>query len=212
MPPHLAIAVDLGTSGIRAQALDLRSETIVATAITTHHPLPGANVMDHLHFALEMGVETAQRLLVAAVNQVITALQVSTGQVARLAVCGNPSQLSLFQGIEIRDLAYAGPRKLAALGVVPPAREGDVVLAHYMLAHSIAPNCGPNIRYQVYFRVNARRPEQVHHPEPMLDLWLVRSLRRVVFLIFFSCRYFLCLRFSKVVCGFQSSCAIRSQC
>jgi methylamine methyltransferase corrinoid activation protein len=29
-------------------------------------------------------------------------------KVERLAVCGNPIQLSLFQNIEIRDLAYAG--------------------------------------------------------------------------------------------------------
>ena len=55
---HLAIAMDLGTSGLRAQALDLSSGEIVSTAITTRHPLPGANVMDHLHFTLELGVRT----------------------------------------------------------------------------------------------------------------------------------------------------------
>ena len=32
-----------------------------------------------------------------------------------LAVCGNPFQLSLFQKIEIRDLAYAGKRMLETL-------------------------------------------------------------------------------------------------
>ena len=46
-----------------------------------------------------------------------------------LAVCGNPIQLSLFQGIEIRDLAYAGKRKLESLGVVPPKRNAQMVKA-----------------------------------------------------------------------------------
>ena len=34
-------------------------------------------------------------------------------------------------------------------GVQVKMQPGDVVLAHYMLAHSIAPNCSPHIRYQV---------------------------------------------------------------
>jgi methylamine methyltransferase corrinoid protein reductive activase len=50
--------------------------------------------------------------------------------VVRLAVCGNPIQLSLFEEIEIRDLAYAGKRKLEALGVVPPKRDAQIVKAH----------------------------------------------------------------------------------
>ena len=62
----LAIAIDLGTSGFRAQALDLRSGAVVSTAISTRHPLPGANVIDHLHFALEFVVERARELVVEA--------------------------------------------------------------------------------------------------------------------------------------------------
>jgi len=124
--PRLAIAMDLGTSGFRAQALDLGSGEMLSTAITTRHPLPGANVIDHLHFALELGVETARDLMIQAINQVIAQLRVSAGDVVRLAVCGNPTQLSLFQGMEIRDLAFAGSRKLLALGVVPPKRAAAI--------------------------------------------------------------------------------------
>lgn len=119
---RLAIAIDLGTSGFRAQALDLASGEVLSTAITTRHPLPGANVIDHLHFALELGVETARDLVTEAVNQALAKLRVPLENVTRLAVCGNPTQLSLFQGMEIRDLAYAGSRKLRALGVTPPRR------------------------------------------------------------------------------------------
>lgn len=121
----LAIAIDLGTSGFRAQAIDLRDARTVSTAISTRHPLPGANVIDHLHFAVEFGVDRARDIVVEGVNQLIAQLRLPAGgieQIERLAVCGNPTQLSLFQAMEIRDLAYAGSRKLAALGVCVPDR------------------------------------------------------------------------------------------
>jgi methylamine methyltransferase corrinoid protein reductive activase len=126
----LGIALDLGTSGFRAHAIDLEQNgQILSTAVTTRHPLPGANVIDHLHFALEVGVPKTHEIIIHAVNRVINHLRVDTVGVSRLAVCGNPIQLSLFQGIEIRDLAYAGKRKLQALGVVPPKRNAQIVKA-----------------------------------------------------------------------------------
>lgn len=127
---QLGIALDLGTSGFRGQAIDLSQNGIIlSTAITTRHPLPGANVIDHLHFALEIGMEWAHSLVIHAVNQVIDALKIDRKKVIRMAVCGNPIQLSLFQEIEVRDLAFAGKRKLASLGVVPPARDAQIVTA-----------------------------------------------------------------------------------
>jgi methylamine methyltransferase corrinoid protein reductive activase len=124
----LGIALDLGTSGFRAQAINLEQRgQIFSTAVTTRHPLPGANVIDHLHIALEVGVPKTHELIVHAINRVIHHLRIDTADVTRLAVCGNPIQLSLFQGIEIRDLAYAGKRKLQALGVIPPKRNAQMV-------------------------------------------------------------------------------------
>ena len=124
----LGIALDLGTSGFRAQAINLEQNgQIFSTAVTTRHPLPGANVIDHLHFALEIGVLKTHEVMVHAINRVIRHLRIDTADVTRLAVCGNPIQLSLFQGIEIRDLAYAGKRKLEALGVIPPKRNAQMV-------------------------------------------------------------------------------------
>ena len=126
---NLAIAMDLGTSGFRAQALDLNTRKIISTAITTRHPLPGANVIDHLHFALEMGVVVAGSIMIEAINKVLGRLEVPLDRIVRMAVCGNPIQLSLFQRIEIRDLAFAGKRKLESLGVVPPKRDANVLRA-----------------------------------------------------------------------------------
>lgn len=127
---NLGVALDLGTSGFRGQAIDLEQNgKILSTAITTRHPLPGANVIDHLHFALEVGLENAHEVVINAVNQVISNLRINLSDIQRLAVCGNPIQLSLFQEIEIRDLAYAGKRKLEALGVVAPKRDAQIVAA-----------------------------------------------------------------------------------
>lgn len=127
---RLGIALDLGTSGFRGQAIDLDDRgIIISTAVTTRHPLPGANVIDHLHFALEVGLRLSHDVVIYAVNQVIDNLRIDRSKVVRLAVCGNPIQLSLFQEIEFRDLAYAGKRKLESLGVVPPKRDAQTVKA-----------------------------------------------------------------------------------
>jgi methylamine methyltransferase corrinoid protein reductive activase len=86
-------------------------------------------VIDHLHFALEVGLDGAHEVVVHAVNRVIDNLRIDKEEVVRLAVCGNPIQLSLFHEIEIRDLAYAGKRKLESLGVVPLKRDAQIVKA-----------------------------------------------------------------------------------
>ncbi|WP_231624071.1 hypothetical protein [Methanobrevibacter arboriphilus] len=112
MNDRYAIAIDIGTSGIRAQVLDIASLKVISTAITLRHPLPGANVVDHLHFALKVGIETANNLLIEAINKVIAGLNIDTQNIERVAVCGNPIQLSLFHNIEIRDLAYWGEKML----------------------------------------------------------------------------------------------------
>lgn len=116
------IAMDLGTSGFRGQTVDLETMEILGTVITSRHPLPGANVIDHLNFALEAGGDVAHRVIMTTINQVIKILHEPQDKVERFAVCGNPIQLSLFENIEIRDLAYAGKKKQELLGVVSPDR------------------------------------------------------------------------------------------
>lgn len=127
MSDRLAIAIDIGTSGIRAQALDLENQKVISTAITLRHPLPGANVVDHLHFAITVGRNTAHQLLIEAINKVNKNLDIDLKNVERTSVCGNPIQLSLFQDIEIRDLAYWGEHALKRLGVTPPKRNATII-------------------------------------------------------------------------------------
>jgi len=151
---RLGVALDLGTSGFRGQALDLdQNGLIISTAVTTRHPLPGANVMDHLHFAVEMGLDRAHQVVVHAVNKVIDHLKIEKNDVVRLAVCGNPIQLSLFQEIELRDLAYAGKRKLEALGVVAPKRDAHIMKAREISGLNLPANTNvlvpPAVRHEI---------------------------------------------------------------
>jgi len=117
------IALDLGTSGFRSQLIDLENQETVKTVITMGHPLPGGNVMDHLDFAITTGADVAHRLMIETVREILEKFDVEPEKIQRIAVCGNPIQLSLFQNLEIRDLAYAGKNKQAALGVEEVKRE-----------------------------------------------------------------------------------------
>ena len=114
------IALDIGTSGFRCQAIELDSKKTVATAVTERHPIPGMNVIDHVNFAIQYGEDVAHGLIVNAANNLFAALGIDLTEVKRIGVCGNTFQMSLFENIEIRDLAYAGKNALKNMGVVPP--------------------------------------------------------------------------------------------
>jgi hypothetical protein len=62
------------------------------------------------------------------------------------------------------SLALPAPRPLTA-------RAGDVVLAHYALAHGAAPNLGSRVRYAVFFRLFHEDHERVG-TRALEDLWL----------------------------------------
>ena len=124
-----SIALDIGTSGFRAQAIKRENNEVVSTAITTRHPVPGANVIDHVNFAMDAGPDVCNRLIIDTINNLLPLLQIDLECVTKMAVCGNPFQLSLFQNIEIRDLAYAGKNRLEELKIIPPKRDGEIVQA-----------------------------------------------------------------------------------
>jgi hypothetical protein len=58
---------------------------------------------------------------------------------------------------------------------MPPPRQltvkaGDLLLAHYQLAHNAAPNVGPHVRYAVFFRL-AHRAHDPTSTVTLTDLW-----------------------------------------
>ena len=109
--------------------MDLKTGKILSTAITVRHPVPGMNVMDHLTFCIEVDRDLASRLMVDTVNRLIALLGIDLKKVERLAICGNPIQLSIFQNMEIRDLAFAGERALKVRGVELQKRDAKVLKA-----------------------------------------------------------------------------------
>lgn len=121
------VAIDLGTSGYRAQKIDLDTKEIKRTVITLRNPLPGANVMDHMDFAIHYGQDLAHGLSVNAVKNLLQTLDVQSGELDRLSICGNPIQLSIFQGISIEDLAYAGERKKKKYNIVEQERNARII-------------------------------------------------------------------------------------
>ena len=123
------IAVDIGTSGIRCQAIDYETGKTVDTAITQRHPIPGMNVIDHVNFAIKTGADVANKLIIKCINQLFATLKIDLSKVKRIGVCGNTFQMSLFQNIEIRDLAYAGENMLKTLGIHKIERNGAVLKA-----------------------------------------------------------------------------------
>ncbi|MDD2614814.1 MAG: methylamine methyltransferase corrinoid protein reductive activase, partial [Methanosarcina sp.] len=121
------VAVDLGTSGYRAQKIDLDKEEIRRTVITLRNPLPGANVMDHMDFAIHYGQDLAHGLSINAVKNLFQALDLKNEELERLSICGNPIQLSIFQGINIEDLAYAGERKKKKYNIQEQDRSARII-------------------------------------------------------------------------------------
>ncbi len=129
MADKYGISIDVGTSGTRAHAIDLKTKKIISTAITVRHPIPGMNVMDHLTFCIEVDRNVANSLMIDATNRLLKLLGIDLKKVERLAICGNPIQLSIFQNMEIRDLAFAMPNALRVRGVEQQKRDAKVVKA-----------------------------------------------------------------------------------
>ncbi len=128
---NYGIALDLGTSGFRSHIVDLdKNGKVLDTAITSRHPLPGANIMDHMHFWMDSGKEITHKIITQTIYDLISLYgKEKLKDVKKLAVCGNPIQLSLFEDIEIRDLAFAGNNKLKSLGITPPERKAHTTTA-----------------------------------------------------------------------------------
>lgn len=147
------VAIDLGTSGFRAQKIDLEKGEIKKTVITLRNPLPGANVMDHLDFAIHYGLDKAHGLSATAVKNIIAELGVKPEEMEKFSICGNPIQLSIFQGIPIEDLAYAGERKKQKYHIEEQNRDARIIPLTEIEGFEEFKNCKlfvpPSIKHEV---------------------------------------------------------------
>ncbi|WP_292389318.1 methylamine methyltransferase corrinoid protein reductive activase [Methanosarcina sp. UBA5] len=143
-----AINIDIGTSGIRAQLLNLMDSSVLRTAVFSRNPLPGANVIDHMDFAISYGQGIAHEILISAVNSLVKSLKPEN--LKRIAVCGNPIELSLFEGIEVRDLAFAGKNALEKMNVKPPKRDGHIASGNEIgLSTDVDVIIPPSIKHEI---------------------------------------------------------------
>lgn len=149
----IGVAIDLGTSGFRAQKINLENNQILKTVVTMRNPLPGANVMDHMDFAINYGLEKAHMLVINAIHTIIKELNINDLELQKLSVCGNPIQLSIFQGIPIDDLAYAGENKKEKLHIVDQKRESAVLQSKEISGLEKYKNCiviiPPSIKHEI---------------------------------------------------------------
>ena len=125
------VALDLGTSGFRSHLVDLEQNAkIIGTAMTVRHPLPGANIMDHLHFWMKNGSDLGHKIIMDTIHNLVSLYgKDKMKDIEKIAICGNPIQLSMFENIEVRDLAFAGKSRLKTLGVTSPDRSAHVSTA-----------------------------------------------------------------------------------
>lgn len=121
------IAIDLGTTTLAAQLLDLKTGEVmsVETALNpqAHH---GADVMSRIEYAKEKhGAEQLQRLIrkeTGRMAQTLVRLKgIAPDDVAEVAIVGNTAMHHLFCGIDITPLSASpfepielGPRNFAA--------------------------------------------------------------------------------------------------
>jgi len=149
------VALDLGTSGFRSHLTDLDKDgKILSTAVTVRHPLPGANIMDHLHFWMTSGSEKGHKIIMKTIDDVIRLHgHDNVKNIKKISICGNPIQLSLFENIEVRDLAFAGENRLKSLGVVRPKRNAHTRKAGDIGMLSVDPEAEilipPAIRHEI---------------------------------------------------------------
>lgn len=51
-------------------------------------------------------------------------------------------------------------------------KSGDIIIAHYTLAHGVTPNISPNIRYAIFFRIKHRDITDTNWQQSMQHIWI----------------------------------------
>jgi methylamine methyltransferase corrinoid protein reductive activase len=109
--------------------------------------------MDHMDFAMTYGLDKAHGLVINTVRRLLEALGIGPEGPERIAVCGNPIQLSVFQGIPIDDLAYAGEKKKEKYHITDRKRESKIIPASGIAGLEIYPDCQvvipPAIKHEI---------------------------------------------------------------
>jgi uncharacterized 2Fe-2S/4Fe-4S cluster protein (DUF4445 family) len=136
----LGVAVDLGTTTIVAQLLDLRTGHVLAVQTALNAQAQhGADIMSRVEFALTGGLPELQRLIREQVGGMIRELVSSaqtTGGLDNVVLVGNTVMHHLFCGISVEPLSHFP---------FAPANDGLKILAADELGWSFSGN--PAVRF-----------------------------------------------------------------
>jgi len=104
----LGVALDLGTTTIAAQLVDLASGRVLAVRTGLNPQAAyGGDIMSRVHFALEPGgAATLERLARAGAGRLVEDLGAAAA-VERIVVVGNAVMHHLFCGIDVAPLSHA---------------------------------------------------------------------------------------------------------
>ena len=83
----------------------------------------------------------------------------------RLARYFRDHGVNTLDGGSVESLGLRLPKPVPVTG-----EAGDIVLAHYQMAHTVSPNLSGDIRYMCFFRLSVRGLAN-HRVESMLDIW-----------------------------------------
>jgi uncharacterized 2Fe-2S/4Fe-4S cluster protein (DUF4445 family) len=129
---HFALAVDIGTTSVWVQLLDLANGEILGQAADYNAQMSyGDDVISRILFCQkEQGLQKLQRSAVATINQVMHRLlklhKLSSEEISHITVAGNTTMTHLFYGIDPKYIRLSP--YIPTAGNIPLARARDLGL------------------------------------------------------------------------------------
>ncbi|MDP2730768.1 MAG: ASKHA domain-containing protein [Dehalococcoidales bacterium] len=123
---HYALAVDIGTTTVKAQLLDLNKGRVVAEGADYNGQVSyGADVITRINYCQKAnGLPELQRAVVATINGILARLlkqsRVKRNDVGHLMVAGNTTMLQIFFGIEPKYIRLEPYTPVATF--IPPVK------------------------------------------------------------------------------------------
>jgi uncharacterized 2Fe-2S/4Fe-4S cluster protein (DUF4445 family) len=108
----LGIAVDLGTTTVAAQLLDLRTARVLAVQTALNQQARhGGDIMSRIEFALHGGAGTLTAAIRGQIGEMVADLIAAadrrSNDVARIVIVGNTAMHHLFCGIDVAPLSHS---------------------------------------------------------------------------------------------------------
>lgn len=127
---HYSLAIDIGTTTVCGQLLDLNRGRVLAGAVEFNGQISyGADVISRIAYTQKPGgLKKLQKVVVATINQVIDELLTKSGisrkQVGQVMVAGNTTMTQIFLGLDPRYIRLAP--YVPAANFLPPVKASSL--------------------------------------------------------------------------------------